>query len=73
MTAYPWLTSGIDARGFCKTIAQSGMLLVPGDCFGQPTHFRLGFAASGDRFPRAMERFVAVLEGITRPQRETTV
>jgi aspartate/methionine/tyrosine aminotransferase len=72
MTAFPWLTSGMDARGFCRTMAQSGVLLVPGDCFGQPTHFRLGFAASGDRFPRAIERFAAILEGVTPAQREAT-
>lgn len=64
MTAYPWLTSGVDAREFCRTMAQRGVLLVPGDCFGQPTHFRLGFAASGDRFPLAMERFVETLERV---------
>ena len=77
MTAYPWLTSGltsgVDARSFCKTMAQSGVLLVPGDCFGQPTHFRIGFAASGDHFPRAIERFSAVLGGVTRARREAAV
>jgi len=73
MTAFPWLTSGIDSRGFCRTMAQSGVLVVPGDCFGQPAHFRLGFAASGDRFPRAMEQFAATLARATPIQRETTV
>ena len=73
MTAFPWLRSGIDARGFCRTLVRSGVLLVPGDCFGRPAHFRLGFAASGDRFPRAIERFAAVLEGMTPSQLETTI
>ncbi len=36
--------------------------MVPGDCFGQPSHFRLGFAASGNRFPLAMERFAEFLD-----------
>jgi aspartate/methionine/tyrosine aminotransferase len=54
-------------------MAQRGVLLVPGDCFGQPTHFRLGFAASGDRFPHAIERFAAVLEGVTPARREAAV
>ena len=57
MTAFPWLASGADAREFCQALARRGVLMVPGDCFGQPSHFRLGFAASGDRFPRALERF----------------
>jgi aspartate/methionine/tyrosine aminotransferase len=57
MTAFPWLASGIDTRAFCQELAQNGVLMAPGDCFGQPSHFRLGFAASGDRFPRALERF----------------
>jgi aspartate/methionine/tyrosine aminotransferase len=73
MTAYPWLTGGIDAREFCKTMAQSGVLLVPGDCFGQPAHFRLGFAASGDQFPRAIERFAGILERVTPAKREANV
>jgi len=57
MTAYPWLADGSDAREFCRRLAKCGVLVVPGDCFGQPSHIRLGFAASGDRFPQAVERF----------------
>jgi hypothetical protein len=37
-------------------------LIAPGDCFGEPSHFRLGFAASGDRFPLAIERFAEFLQ-----------
>ncbi len=72
MTAFPWLASGADARGFCRSMAQAGVLVVPGDCFGMPAHFRIGFAASGDRFPRAIERFVTVVESISSAQRQTT-
>lgn len=57
MTAFPWLESGEDARPFCQSATESGILLAPGDCFDVPSHFRLGFAASGDDFPRALERF----------------
>ena len=57
MTAFPWLADGADTRDFCRRLAKSGVLIVPVDCFGQPSHFRLGFAASGERFPLAMERF----------------
>jgi len=56
MTAFPWLNSGEDSRAFCTEAAQQGVLLAPGDCFSMPAHFRLGFAASGEQFPRALER-----------------
>jgi aspartate/methionine/tyrosine aminotransferase len=56
MTAFPWLRSGEDARTFCRTAAEHGVLLAPGDCFGAPEHFRIGFAAAGERFAEALER-----------------
>ena len=31
--------------------------MSPGDCFGMPSHFRLGFATTGERFQTALERF----------------
>jgi len=57
MTAFPWLLSGEDARPFCKAAAESGILLAPGDCFDVPSHFRLGFAAAGEGFSKALDRF----------------
>ena len=57
MTAFPWLVSGEKERPFCKAAAEQGILLAPGDCFDTPSHFRLGFAAAGDQFARALERF----------------
>jgi aspartate/methionine/tyrosine aminotransferase len=57
MTAFPSLVGVADTREFCRGLAQRGVLMVPGDCFGQPSHFRLGFAASGERFAGAIERF----------------
>jgi aspartate/methionine/tyrosine aminotransferase len=56
MTAFPWLASGGDAREFCRGLARRGVLVAPGDCFGMPSHFRLGFAASGERFRDALNR-----------------
>jgi aspartate/methionine/tyrosine aminotransferase len=56
MTAFPWLKSGADARPFCREAMKRGVLLAPGDCFGMPAHFRIGFAASGERFAAAIER-----------------
>jgi aspartate/methionine/tyrosine aminotransferase len=57
MTAFPWLVSGENARPFCEAAADRGILLAPGDCFDVPSHFRLGFAAAGDRFSEALDRF----------------
>jgi aspartate/methionine/tyrosine aminotransferase len=57
MTVFPWLADGADAREFCRKLMKRGVMLAPGDCFGMPAHFRLGFAATGDRFPLGLERF----------------
>jgi aspartate/methionine/tyrosine aminotransferase len=57
MIAFPWLAAGSDARDFCRRLAQRGVLMAPGDCFGMASHFRLGFATSGDKFPLAMRLF----------------
>ncbi|HZE26073.1 MAG TPA: aminotransferase class I/II-fold pyridoxal phosphate-dependent enzyme [Terriglobales bacterium] len=56
MTAFPWLVSGENARPFCQAATERGILFAPGDCFDAPSHFRLGFAASADDFPRALDR-----------------
>ncbi len=71
MTAFPWLADGGDAREFCRRLAKRGVLLVPGDCFGMPSHFRLGFAASGERFPLGLERFAQFLGAEAQPQTAT--
>ena len=57
MTAFPWLVSGENERPFCRAATEHGILLAPGDCFDMPSHFRLGFAAAGDNFSKALERF----------------
>jgi aspartate/methionine/tyrosine aminotransferase len=56
VTAFPWLVSGENSRGFCQAAAEQGILLAPGDCWDAPSHFRLGFAAMTDRFPDALDR-----------------
>jgi len=65
MTAFPWLARGVDGREFCRGLARYGVLMAPGDCFGMPAHFRLGFAASGERFVAGIERFADYLESFT--------
>jgi len=62
MTAFPWLVSGEDDRRFCQAATERGILLAPGDCFDAPSHFRLGFAAAGDNFSKALDRFGAFLK-----------
>jgi aspartate/methionine/tyrosine aminotransferase len=56
MTAFPWLLSGENSRAFCEAAAERGVLLAPGDCFDEPSHFRLGFAAIGEKFEDALDR-----------------
>ena len=62
VTAFPWLVSGENARPFCQAATQRGILLAPGDCFDAPSHFRLGFAAAGDNFSKALDRFAAFVK-----------
>jgi len=62
MTAFPWLVSGENARPFCQAAAEHGILLAPGDCFDVPSYFRLGFAAAGDNFSKALDRFGAFVK-----------
>jgi aspartate/methionine/tyrosine aminotransferase len=64
MTAFPWLADRADARGFCRELVQRGVLLAPGDCFGMPSHFRLGFAASAERFSSGLDRFAEFLSAL---------
>jgi aspartate/methionine/tyrosine aminotransferase len=62
MTAFPWLVSGESDRPFCQAATEHGILLAPGDCFDMPSHFRLGFAAAGDSFSQALDRFGAFVK-----------
>jgi aspartate/methionine/tyrosine aminotransferase len=61
MTAFPWLRSGENSREFCRAIADRGVLLAPGDCFGIPEHFRLGFGVSPEGFTTGLETISAYL------------
>jgi aspartate/methionine/tyrosine aminotransferase len=62
MTAYPWMPGVSDTRPFCEELLKRGVMIAPGDCFGAPEHFRLGFAAAdSEQFSRALERFPEAL------------
>jgi aspartate/methionine/tyrosine aminotransferase len=61
-TAFPWLTDGADTMELCTALNAAGIGLVPGRCYEAPTHFRIGFGASGERFAEglaALDAFVA--------------
>jgi len=66
MTAFPWLLSGENSRAFCEEVARGGVLLAPGDCFAMPAHFRVGFAASGERFVEGLERLADLVTRLVR-------
>ena len=60
-TTFPWFTDERDSRAFCETAAARGVLLAPGDCFGQPDHFRLGVASQASGFTEGMASVTALL------------
>jgi aspartate/methionine/tyrosine aminotransferase len=62
LTAWPWLRSGESSRPFCEQAAARGVLLAPGDCFGEPNHFRIGFGAGGDDISKAVDRLYGLLD-----------
>lgn len=61
MTAFIRLADGADTRPLCEAALHDGLLLTPGDCFGMPDHFRLGFGVGREWFPQAMDRLTNVL------------
>jgi aspartate/methionine/tyrosine aminotransferase len=62
MTSFPWLRSGANARPLCEAAAAREVLLAPGDAFGCPAHFRLGFAKCSDGFAEALDRIASLPE-----------
>lgn len=66
LTAFPWLHSGGDARALCTEAANSGVLLAPGDCFGMPSYFRIGFGTAGEKFPTALARLSDIVHRRTK-------
>ena len=53
--AFPWLLDKRNARPLCRALAREGVLMAPGDCFGAPEHFRVGFGAQASGFQEALE------------------
>ena len=61
LIAFPWVVGEASARPFCEQLAAAGILLSPGDCFGQPEHFRVAFGATE---PKEFARALAAIEEI---------
>jgi aspartate/methionine/tyrosine aminotransferase len=61
-TAFPRLRGERDARPFCLAAAERGALIVPGDCFGMPAHFRIGFGAEMPSYADALSVLSEALE-----------
>ena len=62
MTAFPWLANGADSRPMCQELASKGVLLAPGDCFGMPEYFRLGFGSIEEGFDHALQQMERVID-----------
>ena len=54
-TAWPWFVDGRDSRPFCTRLAEAGVLIAPGDCFGAPNHMRVSFGAQATGFGQAID------------------
>jgi aspartate/methionine/tyrosine aminotransferase len=59
--AFPWLKKpGLSDVQFCQeAFDKEGVLLVPGEAFGCPGHFRIGFGGDPDAFAQGLERLSA--------------
>ena len=62
-TAFPWFTDGRDARPFAEALAQQGVLVTPGDCFGARDHLRVGLGAQTADFAAALPIIGRLLAG----------
>lgn len=54
MVAFPWFRDGRDSRPFCGRLAERGVLIAPGDCFGMADHMRIGFGSQAEGISSAL-------------------
>lgn len=61
---FPWLKKpGLSGTDFCQgAFDQEGVLLVPGEAFGQPGHFRLGFGGDSEDFAAGLKQLSCFCE-----------
>lgn len=55
LQAFPRFRDGRDSRTFCERLFGYGVSLAPGDCFGMPDHFRLGFGSQTGGIDAALD------------------
>jgi aspartate/methionine/tyrosine aminotransferase len=72
MVCFPWLKRGGNAREFCRAVAERGTLLAPGDCFGMPEHFRLGFGVTEKGFADGLQNIAEHLKTLAPKVASTT-
>jgi capreomycidine synthase len=57
VAAFPRLTRFANTDNFCENLfRQHGVLVIPGSCFGQPGHIRLGFGGATDELVAGLGR-----------------
>jgi len=65
--AFPRLDGVADVDAFCRRlIADDGVLLVPGSCFGRPEHARLGFGGASRDLEEGLRRLGEALRRAER-------
>lgn len=64
VNAFPTVPEGFaDAREFCRTVVEeAGVVLAPGDLFGFPDRFRVGFGHRREVLEEGLDRVSAVIE-----------
>ena len=64
VNAFPTVPDGFaDARTFCRAVVEeAGVVLAPGDLFGFPDRFRIGFGLPTDELEEGLDRVSAVIE-----------
>ena len=63
VVAFPYLRRVTDVEAFCQLLMErSGVLLVPGTCFGWAGHVRLGFGGPRAELEAGLAAVSATLE-----------
>ena len=64
VNAFPTVPDGFtDGRDFCRTVVEdAGVVLAPGDLFGFPDRFRIGFGLPTDELETGLDRVSSVIE-----------
>jgi aspartate/methionine/tyrosine aminotransferase len=69
-TVFPRVHGERNTRSLCERLGARGILVVPGDCFGVPSHVRVGFGADPSAFASGFERLTAEIEAYFSERRE---